>query len=109
MNTNKNMKIGYYLTRPVNLEILAILVIAISFMAVQSHKPAQVPVLAVLHEQQALAKKCTPRDRLLLVPYARWLAEIDATACPLDFFQAWEKYVGDVRTLSTIDHAEPGK
>ena len=106
---NKNMKMGYFLTRPVNLEILAILVIAISFMVAHSHNPAQVPVLAVIHQQQVVAKNCTPQDRLLLVPYARWLSEIDATACPLDFFQAWVKYVGDVRTLSTIDHAEPGK
>jgi hypothetical protein len=106
---NKNMKMGYYLTRPINLEILAILVIAISFMAIRSHKPAQVPVLAVLREQQVLANRCTPRDRLLLVPYARWLAQIDATACPSDFFQAWEKYVCDVGVLSAIDHAEAAK
>ncbi len=103
------MKIGYYLTRPANLEILTILVIAISFMAIRVQRPAKVPVLAVLHEQEAVAKRCTPRDHLLLVPYARWIAQIDATGCPRDFFQAWQKYVCDVRMLSAIEHAEAGK
>jgi hypothetical protein len=103
------MKIGYYLTRPVNLEIFTIVAIAVWFMASHVCRPAKVPVLAVLHEQQAVATKCTPRDHLLLVPYARWLAQIDATACPADFFQAWHKYVSDVRMLSAIDHAEAGK
>jgi len=103
------MKITYYLTRPASLEILTVLVIAISFLIIRSHKPAQAPVLAVLREQQAVAIKCTQRDRLLLIPYAKWIAEIDATACPQDFFQAWQKYVCDVQTLSALDHAEAGK
>ena len=103
------MKIGYYLTRPVSLEIMTVLVIAVSFLMIRYHKPGQVPVLAVIREQQAVAQQCAPRDRLLLVPYARWLAQIDATACPADFFQAWQKYVCDVRILSAIDHSEAGR
>lgn len=108
-NINKNMKIGYYLTRPVRLEIMTVLAITISFLVMHLDKPTKAPVLAVLREQQVVAEKCTPRDHLLLVPYARWLAEIDATACPADFFQAWQKYVCDVRTLSTIERAEAGR
>ena len=108
-NVNENMKIMYYLTRPLSLEILTILALAISFLVVRHNRPAQVPVLAVLREQRAVAEKCTPRDHLLLVPYARWLAQIDATACPADFAQAWQKYVCDVRLLSAMDHAEAGE
>lgn len=100
------MKIMYYLTRPLSLEILTVLGLVISFLVV--HKPG-VPVLAVLRQQQAVAMKCTPRDHLLLVPYARWLSQIDATACPDDFLQVWQKYVFDVRLLSAIDRAETGK
>lgn len=103
------MKIMYYLTRPVSLEILTILGIAISFFIIRYHKPARVPVLAVLREQQAVAKRCTPRDRLLMVPYAYQIGQIDATTCPDDFFRAWEKYVFDVRTLALMDRAETGK
>lgn len=103
------MKITYYLTRPVSLEILTVLVIGISILIIRHHNLTQIPVLAVLREQQAVAKRCAPNDRLYLVPYAKWISEIDATACPQDFLHAWEKYVCDVRALSALDRVEAGK
>ena len=109
-NVNKNMKIGYYLTRPFSIEVLTVLVICLSLLIFRYHKPVQVnQVLSVLRAQQAVATRCTPKDRLLLLPYARWIAQIDATACPNDFFIAWEKYVSDVQALSAIERAETGK
>jgi hypothetical protein len=46
---------------------------------------------------------------LLLFPYANRIARIDATACPDDFFQAWEQYVTDVKKVATIRRANAGK
>lgn len=37
------------------------------------------------------------------------LARIDATACPDNFFQAWQKYVLDVQTMSAIEQADTGR
>jgi len=61
-----------------------------------------------LHAQQAAVKSCTPHGQLLLFPYAKKIAQIDATACPDDFFHAWQKYVSDVQTLAAIRRAEAG-
>ena len=104
------MKIGYFLTRPFSLAVLTILVICLSLLISRLHRPPQVnEVFSVLRAQQAVATRCTQREHLLLVPYAKWIAQIDATACPNDFFNAWEKYVSDVQALSVIEHAETGK
>ena len=87
-------------------------VLAICLSLVISRWPMQPQacrVLAVLRAQQDVATRCAPRDRLLLVPYAKEIAQIDATACPGDFFHAWKKYVSDVQALSAIEHAETGK
>ncbi|HTV42139.1 MAG TPA: hypothetical protein VMF08_16330 [Candidatus Sulfotelmatobacter sp.] len=106
---NKNLKIGYYLTRPFSLEVFTVLVICLSLLISQWHRPPQTTrVLNVLYAQQAVATRCTPHDRLLLVPYARWIAQIDATTCPADFLNAWEKYVSDVQALSGIERVETG-
>ena len=104
------MRIVYCLTRPLGLKVLTVLVIAVSFLICRYYKPAQVPVLAVLRKTAGSGGRVrATRIGLLLVPYARWIARINATECPVDFFQAWEKYVCDVRTLSAIDRAETGK
>lgn len=104
------MKLTYYLTRPTSLEIFAVLVVGIAFLIARHDKLSQnTPVCVVLRAQQAAAKMCAPHDRLLMLPYARQLARIDATACPYDFYQAWQKYVGDIQMLSAIQRAEAGK
>ena len=81
-----------------------------SLLIIRGLKPSQADrVLAVLRTQQAVARNCTSRDRLLLFPYAKRIAKIDATACPDDFFQAWQKYATDVQTLAAIRRANTDK
>ena len=109
-NINKHMNIGYSLTRPSSLAVLTVLVICLSLFFSRFHRHPQVnEVFSVLRAQQAVATRCTQRERLLLVPYAKWISQIDATACPNDFFNAWEKYVSDVQALSVIERVETGK
>lgn len=109
-NMNKNMTIGYRLTRPFSLAVLTVLVISLSLLVSRWKKPANATrVLTVLYAQQALATRCAPHDRLLLIPYAKFIAQIDVTACPEDFFNAWEKYVSAVQALSVVERVETGK
>jgi hypothetical protein len=103
------MKIGYFLTRPFSLEVLTVLVICLSLLISRWHRPQVNLVFSVLRAQQTVAIRCTPEDRLLLVPYARWIAQIDAAGCPNDFFDAWQKYVSDVQALSAVERAETGQ
>jgi hypothetical protein len=90
--------------------VLSVLALCLTLLIVRSHKRSHAsPVLAVLCAQQAVARNCTPMGHLLLFPYAKRIAQIDATACPNDFFQAWQKYVTDVQTLVAIRRADTGK
>jgi hypothetical protein len=100
------MKTIHWVKWPIGLVVLTVLAICLSPLFLRSHKPPQAgPVLAVIHEQQAVARNCTPKGQFLLFPYAKRVAQIDATACPDDFFQAWQKYVADVQTLAAIHRA----
>lgn len=103
------MKIGYCLTRPFSLEVLTVLVICLSLLVSRWHRPQVNLVFSVLRAQQTAATFCTPGGRLLLVPYAKWIAQINASACPDDFLNAWEKYVSDVQALSAEERTETGQ
>src|ERR1700677_2648214 len=104
------MKTIQWIKRPIGLVVLSILVICLSVFIVRSQIPPHAnSVLAVLRARQAIAKNCTPNGHVLLIPYAKRIAQIDATACPDDFFQAWQKYVTDVQTLVAIRRADTGK
>lgn len=107
---NDNMITIQWIKRSVGLVILTVVLICLSLLIVRSHKAPQAsPVFTVLRTQQAIARKCSPRGVLLLFPYANRIARIDATACPDDFFQAWQKYVADVQTLAAIRRANTDK
>lgn len=103
------MKIGYFLTRPFSLEVMTVLVISLSLLVYRWHRPQVNLVFSVLRAQQVIATQCTPEDRLYLIPYARWIAQINVTGCPNDFFNAWEKYVSAVQALSAIERTETRK
>jgi hypothetical protein len=104
------MRAIQWIKRPIGLVVLSILVICLSLHIVRLQTPSYAsPVLAVLHARQSIVKNCTPNGRFLLFPYAKRIAQIDATACPDDFFQAWQKYVADVQTLAAIRRTDTGK
>lgn len=104
------MKTTHWIKRPIVLVALTVSVFGLSLLIVRSHEPSQAdPIFAVLREQQAAKRDCTKRSQILLFPYAKRIARIDAAACPDDFFQAWQKYVADVQTLAAIRRANDGK
>jgi hypothetical protein len=109
-NIYDNMKTMQWIKRPIGLAVLSVLAICLSVFIVRSQIPPHAgSVRAVLRSRQAVARNCTPNGRFLLFPYAKRIAQIDATACPDDFFQAWQKYVTDVQALAAIQRADTGK
>jgi hypothetical protein len=104
------MKTIQWIKRPIGLVVLTVLAICLSVLIVRSQTPSYASsVLIVVRAQQSAIKNCTSGGRILLFPYAKRIGQIDATACPDDFFQAWQKYVTDVQTLAAIRRANTGK
>lgn len=104
------MKTIHWIKRPLGLAVLTVSFFCLSLLIVRSHEPPQIgPIFTVLRARQAAARNCTSRGQLLLFPYAKRIARIDAAACPDDFFEAWQKYVADVQTLAAIRRANTGK
>jgi hypothetical protein len=103
-NNNDNMKIIDHMKRPVSLAVLTVLVICLSPLIAQAQMPSQdTPILAVLRAQHAARIDCTS------FAYAQRIARIDATACPDDFFHAWQKYVLAVQRFSAVRNADAGR
>ncbi|HTV42138.1 MAG TPA: hypothetical protein VMF08_16325 [Candidatus Sulfotelmatobacter sp.] len=110
MKINSSIKVPVSVAVPAVLGLfLSIFVLHAAVSATVGRPPQSAPVLTVLRAQRAAALCCCRNGRLLLSPYATRIARIDATACPDDFFQAWEKYVCDIQTLSAINRANEGK
>jgi hypothetical protein len=108
-NTNDNMKIIDQIKQPIALAVLTVLVVCLLLFIFRTQKlPQDAPILSVLRAQRMAAIESVQGRRLLLFPYANRIGRIDASACPDDFFEAWQKYVSDMQTLSATRRANGG-
>jgi hypothetical protein len=104
------MKTIDQIKRPVALVLLGISIICLSPCILKAQEQTRADqILTILQAQHAAARACIRRNQVLVIPYARRISQIDAAACPDDFFYAWQKYVSDVQKLSAIDRADATK